>query len=287
MDRHKIAPEYSPYYLEIDRPQPLTDRKIESLIQKVTKGKMDVDLTDKLYDDFKLYATDHIVHGQLNTLTGLETFERVDIINGCTHYIDSLYMKKKVQILEGDYRYHQRLNPNIKFSRVGNLKSNTPLIIAMPFPNIGKPRTDMHDILNECLEKNIEVHIDGAWITASRGIEFDFNHKAIKSVGISLSKGLGLGWNRIGLRWSREYDETDPICIMNDYHMNNRALVIIGNYFLLNLSKDYLWTEHVQRYFKICEDFKLKPTQAIHIALKDGQPVGVSPLIRFLEENGL
>jgi hypothetical protein len=74
---------------------------------------------------------------------------------------------------------------------------------------------------------------------------------------------------------------------MNDYHMNNRALVIIGNYFLLNLPKDYLWTEHVNRYFKICDDFDLEPTQSIHIAMRKKQPVGVSPLIRYLEENGI
>jgi hypothetical protein len=287
MERHKIASEYSSNFLETDRPQPLTDRRIESLIKSVTSGKMDVDLTNKLYDDFKIYATDYIVNGQLNTLVGLDKFERVDIINGCTQYIDSLYIKTKLQVLEGDYRYHKRLDPNLKYSKPNKLKENIPLILSMPFPSIGKPRDDMDNILNECVSKDIDVHIDGAWITASRAVEFDFSHTAIKSVGISLSKGLGLGWNRIGLRWTRKYDETDPICLMNDYHMNNRALVIIGNYFLLNLPKDYLWTEHVNRYFKICDDFDLEPTQSIHIAMRNKQPVGVSPLIRYLEENGI
>ena len=287
MDRHKIAPEYSPFYLEIDRPQPLSDKRIDSLIKSAMEGKIEVDLTDKLYDDFKLNASDYILNGSLNTLVGLDKFKRVDIINGCTQYIDSLYVKKKLQVLNGDYRYHKRLDPDLKYSKPGKLKSDMPLILAMPFPKLGKPRDDMDSILDECVKKGIEVHIDGAWITASRGIEFDFEHPAIKSVGISLSKGLGLGWNRIGLRWTKEYDETDPICLMNDYHMNNRALVAIGNYFVLNLPKDHLWTEHVNRYFRICDDFKLKPTQSIHIAMKDNTPVGVSSLIRYLEENGI
>ena len=106
MDRHKIAPEYSPFYLEIDRPQPLSDKRIDSLIKSAMEGKIEVDLTDKLYDDFKLNASDYILNGSLNTLVGLDKFKRVDIINGCTQYIDSLYVKKKLQVLNGDYRYH-------------------------------------------------------------------------------------------------------------------------------------------------------------------------------------
>jgi hypothetical protein len=105
---------------------------------------------------------------------------------------------------------------------------------------------------------------------------------AIRSVGISLSKGLGLGWNRIGLRWTKT-TKTDAITIMNDFHMNNRALVMIGLHFIRNLSSDYLWLTHGERYYKVCRDFNLLPTRSIYLAMRNGQPVGVSPLIRYLE----
>ena len=112
---------------------------------------------------------------------------------------------------------------------------------------------------------------------------FDFSHPQIKSVGISLSKGLGLGWNRIGLRWTKE-SKADSITIMNDFQMNNRALAMIGLHFIRNLPVDYLWNKHSERYYKICKDFQLTPTNAIYLALRNGQPVGVSPLIRYLED---
>ena len=281
MNRILIAPEYSIDYLEVDRPSPLSDTKIEQLIQDVLSGKLDSDITDSVYTNFKNETTDYISNSKLNRLTGLTQFERVDIINGCTQFVDNLYMQGPVQVLRGDYRYHIRLG--LAYVKdVGSLIPDIPLIIAMPFPSIGAPHQDMEEILYECKIKNIAVHIDGAWISCCRDITFDFNHVAIRSVGISLSKGLGLGWNRIGLRWTRQ-SKADSVTIMNDFHMNNRALAMIGLHFIRNLESDYLWNTHGERYYKVCKDFNLAPTKSIYLALRDGQPVGVSRLIRYLE----
>ena len=246
MNRILIAPEYSIDYLEVDRPSPLSDTKIEQLIQDVLSGKLDSDITDSVYTNFKNETTDYISNSKLNRLTGLTQFERVDIINGCTQFVDNLYMQGPVQVLRGDYRYHIRLG--LAYVKdVGSLIPDIPLIIAMPFPSIGAPHQDMEEILYECKIKNIAVHIDGAWISCCRDITFDFNHVAIRSVGISLSKGLGLGWNRIGLRWTRQ-SKADSVTIMNDFRMNNRALVMIGLHFIRNLEPDYLWNTHGERY---------------------------------------
>jgi hypothetical protein len=140
----------------------------------------------------------------------------------------------------------------------------------------------MEEILEECRIKNIHVHIDGAWLTCCRNIIFDFSNTVIKSVGISLSKGLGLGWNRIGLRWTRQ-PKPDSVTIMNDFNMNLRAPAMIGLHFIRNLEPDYLWNNHGEHYYKVCKDFNLIPTSSIYLAIKDGHPVGVSPLIRYLE----
>lgn len=282
MERIKVAPEYHEKYLEMDRPQPLSDKRIERLCMDVLDGKLPRDITDKVYIDFKTKVQEHILSSKLNTITGLDTFERVDIINGCTQFIDNLYMQGPLQVLENDYRYHQRLNL-ATFTDAGSLIPNKPLIIAMPFPRVGEPHYQMNEILNECTIKNIPVHIDGAWITSCRDLNFDFSNPIIKSVGISLSKGLGLGWNRIGLRYTRQFTQ-DSVTIMNDYRMNNRALSIIGIHFLNNLEPDYLWNTYGETYYKICRDFNLVPTKSIHLALKDSIPVGLSPLIRHVTE---
>lgn len=281
MKREKIAQSYDEKWLEVDRPQPLSDNKIESLISDVLSGKLDKDISDTVYDNFKQEVERWILSSPFNSLSGLEMFNRKDIINGCTQFIDNLYMQGPVQVITGDYRYHERLG--LAYVKdVGSLVPDIPLIVAMPFPSIGAPHPDMTEILNECKVKNIAVHIDGAWITCCRDVTFDFNHEVIRSVGVSLSKGLGLGWNRIGLRWTND-SVLDSISIMNDFNMNNRALAMIGLHFIRNLPSDYLWFTHGERYYKVCRDFSLLPTKSIYLALRNEQPVGVSPLIRYLE----
>jgi hypothetical protein len=284
MKRYKVALEYSENYLETERPQPLSDKHIESLIADVLSGKTSRDISDQVYDNFKTETSEWLQSSTLNHLTGFDAFDRIDIINGCTQFIDNLYMQGPIQTLRGDYRYHERLNLSY-IKDTGSLIPNIPLLIAMPFPQIGAPHHDMEEILNECLIKRIPVHIDGAWVSCCRDINFDLNHQAIESVGISLSKGLGLGWNRVGLRWCKN-SKSDSITIMNDFHMNLRATVIIGLHFVRNLPPDYLWNKYGDHYYQICSDFKLTPTKSIYLALKQGNPVGLSPLIRYLTEHG-
>jgi hypothetical protein len=281
MNRIRIAPEYSADYLEVERPSPLTDLKIEQLIHDVMSGKLDSDITDAVYTNFKKETTNWLFNSKLNQLAGFDVFDRVDIINGCTQFIDNLYMQGPVQVLRGDYRYHERLGLAY-IKDVGSLIPDVPLIIAMPFPSIGSSHPDMEEILDEAKNKRIDVHVDGAWYTCCRGVVFDLSHPSIKSVAISLSKGLGLGWNRIGLRWTRQ-TYADSVTIMNDFNMNLRAVAMIGLHFIRNLPPDYLWNTHRDSYYKVCKDFNLAPTNSIYLALKNGNPVGISPLIRYLE----
>jgi hypothetical protein len=279
----KIATDYSPKFLQVERPKPLSDKHIESEIQKILHGNWDHDITDQVYTDFKQECEEWIFNSKLNTLTGIDTFTRKDVIIGCTQFIDNLYMQVPVQVLRGDYRYHERLG--LAYVKdVGSLIPDIPLIIAMPFPSIGAPHQDMEEILHECKIKNIAVHIDGAWISCCRDVTFDFNHDVIRSVGISLSKGLGLGWNRIGLRWTKD-SKTDSITIMNDFNMNCRVLSKIGLHFIRKFPTDYLWNTYGELNAKVCKDFGLTPTYSIYLALKNGEPVGIAPLIRHLAEH--
>lgn len=279
MERLKIAPEYSDKWLEVDRPQPLCDNYLESLFEQTTTG-WPADHTLAGIDKFKHQASNWILSSKLNHLSGFDSFNRLDVIIGCTQFIDNIYMQCQPQVLDGDYRYHTRLG-NV-CSQPGLLQEGIPLIISMPFPSTGAVHTQMEDILDEARDKGISVHVDGAWLTCSRGIDFDVSHPSIKSVGISLSKGLGLGWNRIGLRWTKD-QVSDSITIMNDFNMNCRMLSMVGSHVLTNVEPDYLWKTHGELNAKVCKDFNLTPSNAIHMAhTDDGRFVGLSPLLRYL-----
>ena len=279
MERLKIAPEYSDKWLEVDRPQALCDNYLESLFEQTTTG-WTTDHTLAGIDKFKHQASNWILSSTLNQLSGFDSFNRLDVIIGCTQFIDNIYIQCQPQVLVGDYRYHDRLGN--WGTRPGLLREGVPLVIAMPFPSTGAVHTQMEEILDEAQDKGISVHVDGAWLTCCRGINFNLSHPSIKSVAISLSKGLGLGWNRIGLRWTKD-QVTDSISIMNDFNMNCRMLTMVGSHVLNNVEPDYLWKTHGELNAKVCKDFNLTPSNAIHMAYAaDGRFVGLSPLLRYL-----
>jgi hypothetical protein len=291
----KTVPAYNDMYLERDGCKPFIDKTHEQLMQNVmTNGFNFLDTvfikagvnplaTHSLFSEFKTKFQQHLMSSKLNTLTGFSSFSRVDICLGCAHYMDTLHISHDIQILEDEYRYHTILNPNLIPKTLDTLESGKHLIISVPFSKIGTMYPQMTALLDRCLELNIPVHIDGAWVSAARNVVIDFSHPAIHSLGISMSKGYGLaGWNRIGLRWTKDNKE-DSITILNDYLQINAYCVAIGNYFLDNVLPDHLWLTHGNNHNKICKDFNLISTDTVHMARDGTSNIGLSPLLRYLE----
>lgn len=234
---------------------------------------------------FKVTYVEWLKSHELNSFRGLDTFTRIDVVHGVTQFIDDLYMRcgSRLKVLDGDYKYHWRLNPNIEYASLNSLPyEECELLVSMPFPKTGDVHRDMNKILEVCLENEIPVHIDGAWCSACRDIDFDFSHPAIKTAAFSLSKG-GLGGNRIGVRLSKE-TPAGSITIMNDFNMNPQALMAMGIEFMKRFKTEYFWKKYGERYYEVCKDFDLVPTKTIHLAQdRDGRPVGVRPLLRAVK----
>jgi hypothetical protein len=280
--RDNLNREYSSEWLQYDRPQPMYSSDINSFYDGFYQHNPvhDGDLDQQFRERFDRWMGAH----QYSIWGGLDQFPRRDIINGCTQFIDDIYQRagSSVVSFENDYKYHYRLNPEIQYATLDNLESGNELIISMPFPFYGDVHPDMSAILDHCAIRDIPVHIDGAWISCIRDIQFDFDHPAIQTIGISLSKG-GLGGNRIGLRYARD-TPAGAVSIMNDFNMNSQALVSMGMEFMDHFGPEYFWREWGDHYQKVCADFGLTPTKAIHLARLNDRPVGVRPLLRFLRK---
>lgn len=271
---------YNETWLQYDRPQPMYSNQINTFYDNFYKENPihTKDLDSIFKETFVNWLNSH----QYSTFTGLESFPRQDIINGCTQFIDDLYQRcGTLQTFENDYKYHFRLNPDIKYATLETLDPTKELLISMPFPFYGDVHPDMEKILDKCYTLGIPVHIDGAWISCIRDIEFNFDHPAIQTIGISLSKG-GLGGNRIGLRFARK-TPSGAVTIMNDFNMNSQALVSMGIKFMNDVGPEYFWKIYGTAYQQVITDFNLTPTKAIHLARNaEGRPVGVRPLLRCL-----
>ena len=275
--------EYSKSLLQYGRPQSMYDSEVHRYISELTKsGENFAENPAQLFQDFKKSFHKWIIGSQMYTIEGLESFPDRDIILGVTQYLDDLHITKQVVVLENEYKYHWRIFGNsLNIKKPSELETGDVLIISLPFCYCGDIHPEMEIILQICSSREIPVHVDGCWLGCCRDIQFNFNQPCIQSVGFSLSKSLGLGANRIGLRYSRKRWK-GPVSIMNDFNMTSQILVWVGLKFIHRFGPDLWQKKYSKAYEKVCMDFNLTPTKAIHLAYDGARPVGVRPLLRVL-----
>jgi hypothetical protein len=216
-----------------------------------------------------------------NDIQGWDNFPCIDVIMGCTHFIESFVLKygwDDMQILPYEYSYYSLMG---KYgTEPGSLEPGKPLILSLPNWKYADLRPGWDEILRECETKDIDIHIDFAWITTARDIQIDLNHPNIKSFAMSMSK-YNLQWNRVGLRWARQRT-MDSISMFNQYYSDvNSGITSCGAYMIDNIPRDYTWNTYENMHYEICQDLNLIPTKLIHVAKSPEtyDPVGIGRLI--------
>jgi len=231
-------------------------------------------------DKFIPLADDWFKSTKLNNLTGWKSFGCVDVIMGCTHFIESFILKygwDGIQILPKEYSYYGLMGKHGVLP--GELLPNVPLIISLPNYHYSDVYQNWESILAECESKNIDVHIDFAWLTVARDIEIDLTHPQIKSFAMSLSK-YSLHWNRVGLRWCKQRT-MDSITMFNHHVKDvNSAQTSCGAFMINNIPRDYGWDTYRNHHTDICRQLNLTPTKLINVAHDSNrQPVGIGSAI--------
>jgi len=217
------------------------------------------------HEDFIRKASDWFKSTKINNLQGWDKFPCVDVIMGCTHFIESNASKHNwnIQVLEKEYAYYAIMGK--KHTEPGNLQPGLPLLVSLPNFFYGN-RPDWDDVLKECEQKNIDIHVDCAWVTAAKGFDFDFDHPNIKSFAMSMSK-YNFTWNRIGLRWSRQRT-MDSCSLISAQKKYNELTTACGSYMMDHVSRDYGWEKYGNAVDEICKKLDLFPTMFFYV-LKD------------------
>lgn len=274
-----------------------TRRQRPMYLSKFTKFRQDLDMKTypkdpHQYTNYFLEKIDNwICDHQYIKYLNLNSFARRDTILGTTHQIDELHMiyRKNITVFKGEYKYHRRLTDFSvnQIDHFSQLVSGNVLIVSYPSCITTNYLPEFNELLEHCLKHKIPVHIDGAWFGQCRNFEFDMSHPAIKSVSVSLSKALGLGSQRIGIRYTRE-KVLGPISIMNDFNYANVSDMWIGAEMINHFGTDYWWKNYSDLYLKVCKDFNLEETDSIHVGwLSDENgkhQFGVRTPLRFLIE---
>ncbi|HRO67333.1 MAG TPA: hypothetical protein PL182_07205 [Pseudobdellovibrionaceae bacterium] len=274
--------------LQRTRQQPMFDRAFTKLL---TEGMGDAfAFDDRLTRNF-LEEFDRWIHGSaLNEVGGLAAFPQRDLISGVTNFLDDLHFRfgPRLVCMEREYAYHRRVRPEMVHRRLETLEAGDVLVFAIPFAYHGDLHPQTRGILDRCSEMGIPVHVDAAWYGCLRDFRFDYDHPAVHSVGFSLSKGLGLGSQRCGVRYSR-LEEDGPIRVINDFGMEIRAPFACGLKFMKRFGSDYLQEKYGEAYRYVCRKYDLRPTKAIHVAMGEVEPgewwpLGLRPFLRYLVE---
>lgn len=205
---------------------------------------------------------------KINDIQGWDKFPFKDVIMGCTHYIESFFIKYGLdgfQILENEYAYYRLMGKH--GVPLGQLEANKPLVVSFPNFKYIDDRPGWQDLFRECEEKNIDIHLDMAWITTARDVSIDLDHPNIKSFAMSLSK-YALQWNRVGLRWTKQRG-MDSITIFNHYYGDiNSGITSCGSFMINNIPRDYGWDTYGKKHYQFCNDNGLLSTKMIHVAKK-------------------
>lgn len=213
---------------------------------------------------------------KLNEVKGLERFKYRDMIHGTTQAFDESYYRnanKRLRILRGEYAYHKRVVKDFQFldDEQGNfipIEKGDWVIVSYPFCGNGGIPPHFDQIQNQCLELDVPILLDCAWYGTCRDLIFDVSHPAITEVCFSLTKGIGLGNIRSGIRYSN-HDDNLPIRQQNNYNHLPLGAGQIGLWQMQKFSPDHVQDKYFSVYRHICETMNILPTHCIHIGMLD------------------
>ena len=239
---------------------------------------------DNYFDVVEEYISvfiDWIYSSQANRISKnlTERYSRRDITVGTTQTFDEAYFRyagRRLRMFRGEYAYHRRCYPNYEWLDLPaqqnhewgeGLGSKDWVIVSHPFCGTGAEHPKLKELLERCEKKNVPVIMDCAWFGTCFDLNFDFSHPALKAVAFSLSKGIGLGLMRTGLRFSSYKNKNRPIAQQNNYKhlvLNNCQ---IGIYQMKQFSPDFTFNKYFCWYKKLCEAYGMKAVNCLHVSL--------------------
>lgn len=232
--------------------------------------------------NYKEKYTNWLLNSTFSTIKGLDKFKNIDFTYGVTQSIDDLLVKHKqdrLRVYEFEYHYSMKIHKNFKYID-NDIISGDWVLISLPFCFNGAYPENLNEILDLCYEKNVPVYIDSAFYGLSFDFTLDLSHPAIKEVYFSLSKSLGLGFLRTGLRYSND-PYYGPIKMQNEYNYSNLAFIELGGYVIDKYNINFILEKYKTKYDRLCRKYNFIPSKCIHIATTN------TPLDGYLRLNNI
>ena len=205
----------------------------------------------------------------------LQNFKCKDLIHGTTQAFDEAYYRykeRRLRTYRGEYAYHKRVQGQRNFIDTKNgdyvpIESNDWVVISLPFCGNGAEPPFLEKVLNDCTSLDVPVLIDCAWFgTHYWNKTFTLDNPCIKEVCFSLSKGIGMGNMRTGIRYSN-YDDNLPIRQHNNYNHLPLGLSQIGIWQMQEFESDFIGNKYNTIVKTVCEKNNITMPPVMHIGL--------------------
>lgn len=228
--------------------------------------------SNKVFEDtgkYKSVYTNWLLGSRYSNIIGLDKFEEVDFTFGITQSLDDLLFKHKndrLRIFKYEYHYTNKIHGNYKHIEEGAIQSGEWVLISLPFCFDGKTPSGLKEVLDSAYEVGVPVYIDAAFYALSFDFTLDLSHPAIAEVYFSLSKNLGMGFLRTGIRFSNN-PIYGPVSMQNEYNYSNLASVQLGAYVISKFDINHTLDKYKCAYKLLCLENGLSEGNCIHIAL--------------------
>jgi hypothetical protein len=248
---------------------PVPNWAMRNIIES-TKVK-DVDCNDQYIETFSNWITS----SKNNQLLNLDLYKNIKFCHGTIQAFDHFYIRyntRRFRFFKGDFVYHRvvaKNRLNWKWLDDAPLDNNDAVIISVPFSDIGSVHPNLETILQQAELKNIPVLLDFAYYGITKGINLDLGYSCIDTITFSISKAFdGSQYLRCGVRFQRE-NLDDGIDIQTDVLMLPRASMQKSIILMENFNADYNWNTYNTKYYEICQQYNLQPTNTVIFGLGD------------------
>ena len=203
-------------------------------------------------------AFDTWIHSSVQPVIGLP--DKSYIVSGLTDAFHQAYsVYNKIGIYHGEYGYHEKVFPD----RVTHdLKEADVIIISHPFSADG---LCSHEKIHEADKLGIPIFVDCAFFGICAGISFDFSsYKNVCSVGFSLSKTFGTGWQRVGLLYTKD---KYPVSVYGEWQYPLTASAMCHYDLIKKIGPDDMYKKYRLQQEEICGIIGVVPSDTVIFGL--------------------
>lgn len=243
----------------------------------------------EVYDEYVEKFEKWILSSKNNSFQGLKNFKYIDVTVGTTQTFDEAYLRysnRQLRTFSAEYKYHSR-NVNVKVLDTETdyipLEKDDWVIVSLPFSGIGNKHKFFDTLLLDAEIKNVPIIIDCAWFGTCYNVNFNFDSSNIVAVTFSLSKGIGMGNMRTGIRYSNYTD--GYIRQQNNFKHLVFSNMQIGLWQMEKFNPDFITNKYLSYYKKMCLDYGFDETNCMHVAFYQDKLLGVRNLVKEYLKN--